>query len=626
MTVLRGMLTTWPGRLFAVALVGVLAGGAVFASRMNAAPAKQELRTQPVTRGSVVQTVSISGSVSASGQTKLAFKTNGRIAAVYVAIGQQVTSGQALAKIDTTDLENALVQAQANLRSAQLSYDRAVNSAVDAQRTLEQTQQSTQTDIANAQQTLSRLKGNYATAKVNALTFSGAIYTDLGGYQSALDVLKADLDAVLNDLDNAQRSGDIGVAVQSDYRTALSALNGAYAPLGSSQSLATTVLKPAIDDLQRSFDAIGGGVAEFDAALAAGQDTARASADFQQAMLAYTLAASRLQGALDSVNSPLGTIASGVSSAQSALNTVNTRTIKALDRSRTDLATLQSDVTIEQQRASAIKSKITQATTALGTVSDAVSGSIVTATQNVDSAVQRATQSVQSAQTAVGQQPFNIASAQTSVDNAGTVVQTAQSNLDNATLTAPASGVVASIASVVGENAASPFLVLANTSVLTLHGTVGEADVAKLRLGQVANVTVDAVGSGSRMTGRVSSLDPVGTIQQGVPVYGVDVAIDLPNSQVRAGMSGTAAVILASKQGVLTVPNLAIRTASGRRYVQVLKGGEAVDADVTFGVGSDTTTEVVSGLEDGDLVVLPQARAGATQGPRIGPGFGGGFP
>ena len=64
MTVLRGMLTTWPGRLFAVALVGVLAGGAVFASRMNAAPAKQELRTQPVTRGSVVQTVSISGSVS----------------------------------------------------------------------------------------------------------------------------------------------------------------------------------------------------------------------------------------------------------------------------------------------------------------------------------------------------------------------------------------------------------------------------------------------------------------------------------------------------------------------------------------------------------------------------------
>ena len=95
---------------------------------------------------------------------------------------------------------------------------------------------------------------------------------------------------------------------------------------------------------------------------------------------------------------------------------------------------------------------------------------------------------------------------------------------------------------------------------------------------------------------------------------------------IGAGPAGLTAGYLLAKQGVLTVPNLAIRTASGRRYVQVLKGGEAVDADVTFGVASDTTTEVVSGLEEGDLVVLPQARAGATQGPRIGPGFGGGFP
>ena len=624
MTLLRGMLTTWSGRLLALALVGVLAGGAVVASRMNAAPPKQELRTQPVTRGSVVQTVAISGSVNASAQTKLAFKTNGKIAAVYVSVGQQVTAGQALAKIDTTDLENALAQAQGNLRSAQLSYDRAVTSAGDAQRTLEQTQQSTQNDIASAQQALARLKANYATAKGNALAFSGTIYTDLGGYQSALDGLKTDLDTVLNDLDNAQRSGDVGVGIQADFRSALSSLNGAYAPLGSAQSLATTVLRPAIDDLQRAFDAIGAGVAEFDAALAAGQDTGRASGDFQQASLTYTLASSRLQGALDSVNSPLSAIATAVSSAQSSLNTANSRTIKALDRSRTDLATLQSDITAEQQRASAIKTKITQATSALGTMSDAIGGSIVSATQNLDSAVQRAAQSVQSAQTSLAQQPFNLASAQTTVENATTAAQTAQTNLDNATLTAPGSGVVASIASVVGENAASPFLVLANTSALTLHGTVGEADVAKLRLGQVASVTVDAVGSGSKMTGKVSSLDPVGTIQQGVPVYGVDVTIDLPNAQVRPGMSGTASVILASKQGVLTVPNLAIRTASGRRYVQVLKGGEAVDAEVTFGVANDTATEVVSGLDDGDLVVLPQPRAGATQGPRIG--FGGGFP
>src|SRR5258708_16518465 len=156
---------------------------------------------------------------------------------------------------------------------------------------------------------------------------------------------------------------------------------------------------------------------------------------------------------------------------------------------------------------------------------------------------------------------------------------------------------------------------------MAVHGTVGEAHVVKLKLSQVATGTVDAVGT-AKMTGKVTSLDPVATIQSGVPVYGIDVTIDLPNTQVKPGMTGTATVIIASKQGVLTVPNLAIRTTAGRRYLQVLKDGEAVDTDVVFGIANDTTTEVVSGVAEGDLVVLPAARATATARP--GPG-GGGF-
>ena len=69
MTVFRGILMTWPGRIFAVALIGVLAGGAVFVSRANAPVAKAELRTQAVTKGSVIQSVAVSGSVAASNQT-----------------------------------------------------------------------------------------------------------------------------------------------------------------------------------------------------------------------------------------------------------------------------------------------------------------------------------------------------------------------------------------------------------------------------------------------------------------------------------------------------------------------------------------------------------------------------
>ena len=625
MTVLRGILTTWPGRLFAVALVALVAGGVVLASRVNAQPAKAELRTQAVTKGSVVQSVAVSGSVAAQSQTKMSFRSTGKIAAVYVSVGQQVTAGQPLAKLDTTDLEAAVAQAESNLRSAQTSYDRTVASAGDAQRSLDQAQQSTQTDIANAQQAVTKLKTNYANARNTALSVGTVLFTDITGYQSALDALKTGIDVESNDLANALRDPAVGLNQQNDVRSAQTSINGMYGPLATSQNLSASSLKPAIDDFQRALDGIGAAVAEFDAALAADADTSRSATDFQSAMFSYNLASGRLTTALDSVNAQLNTMSTSTVSAQASLNTVNTRTNTALDRSRTDLSSLLSAVTGDQQTATSIKAKITQGGTALSTMSDAIGGSIANAIANVDTVKQRSAQTIQSAQTSVAQQPYNIAGARSSVDNAATALQNAQTNLDNAVVTAPSAGVVASIVSQVGESAASPFMTLANTSAMVLHGTVGESDVAKLRLGLVANVTVDAVGATSRMTGKVTSLDPVATIQQGVPVYGVDVTIDLPQQAVKPGMTGTANVVIASKQGVLTVPNLAIRSTGGRRYVQVLKDGEAVDTDVTFGIANDTVTEVASGLSEGDLVVLPAARATGSSNTRGGPGgFGGG--
>ena len=469
---------------------------------------------------------------------------------------------------------------------------------------------------------MTKLKANYVTAKNAALSAATTIYTDIGSFQSGLDTLKTDIDIESNDLAQAQRDPAVGLNAQSDVKNAQNAINGGYGPLSSAQSLTASVLKPAIDEWQRGIDGIGASIARFDSALASGSDTTAASADFQQSMLSYNLASQKLTSAIDSVTSPLSSIASNVTTAQASLNTTNTRTMTALDRSRTDLATLLTAVTAEPQLASSTKTKLSQAGTSLSTVNDAIGGSIVNAMQNVDATIQRSAQSVQSAQTNVAQQPFNLANAKASVDNAATNVQTAQANLDTATLYAPSSGIIASIASAVGESAASPVMVLTGSSALTLHGTIGEADVAKLKVGQVANVTVDAVGTSARMTGKVTSVDPTATIQQGVPVYGVDVTIDLPNQQVRPGMSGTANVVIASRQGVLTVPNLAIRTTSGKRYVQVLKDGEAVDTDVTFGIANDTVTEVTAGLAEGDLVVLPQSRTTST--PRPGGGFGGG--
>jgi hypothetical protein len=269
--------------------------------------------------------------------------------------------------------------------------------------------------------------------------------------------------------------------------------------------------------------------------------------------------------------------------------------------------------TANAQYTTVAKSRVSQATTPLNTLADAINGSLASAATAITTAQDRAATTLRSAASAVANIPLNLQSAQVSVDNANNAVVTASSNLDSAVLTAPSAGVVASIANQVGEfvsggNTNSAFIVLTNTQSLVLHGTVGEADVAKLKLGQVANLTVDAL-SGQKMTGRVTSLDPVATIQSGVPVYGIDIAVDVPGSGIKAGMSASASVILASKQNVLTVPNTAIRTLNGQRGVQVLKDGEVVDTVATFGLANDTVTEVVSGVSEGDIVVIPTVKA-----------------
>ncbi|HEX9266116.1 MAG TPA: biotin/lipoyl-binding protein [Candidatus Limnocylindria bacterium] len=622
MTVFRGILMTWPGRIFAVALIGLMAGGAVFVSRANAPAAKTELRTQAVTKGSVIQSVAVSGSVAAMNQTKMTFKSTGKISDIYVSVGQQVTAGQPLAKLDTTDLEAALAQAQANLVSAQNNYNRTASTTSDAQKALNQARQQAAQDLATAQAALNKLTANYSSAKSNFTSFSDNATGGISSFQDSLNTIQSQIDALIAEMSRIVGGGDTG-----DLRNALNAMSGANSPgMQNARANSVTLLSPALADYQSARSALLSVTADFDSAIAAGNDTTSIATSFQLAMTNYSIATSRLSTALDTTSAVLGTVQTAVTTAQSSLNTQSTKTLHdPFDQWRADLATLYTLVGGQQQNVSTVKLKISQATTYVNTMNDAIGGSIANATQNVTTTAQRGQQSIDAAQTSLNSKPYDLTNSQASVDNAASAVQTAQTNLDNAVVTAPSAGVVASIASQVGETAANPFMVLANTTSLVLHGTIGESDVAKVKLGLVANVAVDAVSTAGRMTGRVTSLDPVATIQSGVPVYGIDVTIDLPNSQVKPGMTGTATVIIASRQNVLTVPNLAIRTANGKRYLQILKGGEAVDTDVVFGIANDTTTEVISGVAEGDLAVLPAARATATARPGAGGGgFGGG--
>src|SRR5688572_15236698 len=157
--VVRGMVSTWPGRILVILLAALLVGGTVMMVRGNSGTAQVEYRTAEVVRASIQQTVAISGSVNPAGTARLNFRSSGRISSILVAVGQQVTAGQELARIEATDLENTLANAQASLANAESNLQRQHQSYADAQRSLENARKSANTDVANAQAALAKKIG-----------------------------------------------------------------------------------------------------------------------------------------------------------------------------------------------------------------------------------------------------------------------------------------------------------------------------------------------------------------------------------------------------------------------------------------------------------------------------------
>lgn len=182
----------------------------------------------------------------------------------------------------------------------------------------------------------------------------------------------------------------------------------------------------------------------------------------------------------------------------------------------------------------------------------------------------------------------------------------------------------------------TPFAEIVDSSRLTMTVAFSESDIAKVRVGQPATVTLDAL-SGVELGARVSAISQLGAISSGVVSYDATLTLDQSDGRVRAGMSASAAVITGQAQGV-TLPNSAITGSGSLATVSLVQGGHASQHQVAVGLRGDSRTQIVSGLRAGDEVMvtttLPPLGTGTagssssssgTLGGRLGGGgFGGG--
>lgn len=311
-----------------------------------------------------------------------------------------------------------------------------------------------------------------------------------------------------------------------------------------------------------------------------------------------------------------------------------------LDKARASLdAARASQASSAAQRASSVVSargSVTQAEQSLADAQRTLSGQqqlaaigalSASALADAQSAVTKAQQSVDSARaslsSALTQQQTGASTDAQNLRSQALAVQQAQDALDAAAqdrtdlkVYAPMSGVVSTVTATEGAvvTSGASILTLIDDTTLNLPVQIDETEIAGVKVGQRADVTLDAF-DGQTFSGKVVRVSPGATQSSGISVFTATVQLANPDGQLRAGMTAEAEIVQSEAQGLL-VPSKAVQTVRGRSYVQTpaAAGAEPERVRVQTGATDGTNTIVTDGLSAGQEVVVPGAarRAGTS--------------
>jgi macrolide-specific efflux system membrane fusion protein len=192
----------------------------------------------------------------------------------------------------------------------------------------------------------------------------------------------------------------------------------------------------------------------------------------------------------------------------------------------------------------------------------------------------------------------------------------------------PLSGVVILNNTVVGQTVDSSVVVYALADVLIAYAQVDESDIGRVHKGQKARIVLDAYPT-KPVVGTVFDILYEGKNVSNVITYGVKVRPDHVPDFFRSQMTANISFEVSRKEKALILPSFVVRTTSeGTRAVSLPptpeSDGKPVTREVKTGLENDDTVEIVSGLEEGDKVLLPQGKYVPQKAPDSSPlTFGG---
>jgi len=622
-----------------------------------------EYVTAKVERGDIIQTVSETGTVKASSEIDLNFLNSGKIAKILVKIGDKVKKDQILAELDYSDLSIKVKEAQANLEVAKANLAKLLAGATAeeiavsqagvsqaktaynaARRELEKVKNTVAENIAQAETTLSDLESKTdgdITAYEQAVTVAQiSLNNTKSTYQRAIDnketialttiedkltVADTALDTIntvitdddakdvlsvkkisyLDDTKN-NHSQTVELLTTANSSLAVAKQNKNDVKLGFKTQLNIIFINQAIDDalavLNKTFIALNNC---YDAL-----ENSVTSADFTQ---------TELDSFKINVSADLTLISTAISAAQTAQQNL----ADAVLNYDTNVSNAEENLANKQ---AALDDAIITAKNALA--SARLSGEQqTTAAQTKVNTTLEAWQ-VAKAQLAQVKAPANaqdIALQQAKIKQAQAALDSVKNQVDNSIIKAPINGTITKVEYEIGEQtqAGTPVISMLAENNYEIEVLISEADIAKVKLNDPTEITLDAFGEDVKFAGKIFFIEPAETEIQDVIYYKVIVefspspspsparasrergAIEMSLKGVKSGMTANVVITTAEKKNVLIMPSRAvIEKNGGDKIVRVLVNGLINEALVKLGLrGDEGMVEVLSGVKEGDEVV-----------------------
>ncbi len=516
--------------------------------------------TASVTRGTLVVSLTGTGQVSATNQIDLKAKAAGDIISLPVQNGQNVTRGTLIAALDDTDAQKALRDARANLQSAQLTLEKLKQPAdtlsiIQADNALAQAKQTKTTSESDLKKAYDDGFNSVANAFLDLpdtitglqdILYGTTLSAGQANYAYYADAVKQYDDAVIRYRDDA-------AARYTEARTAYDQNFISYK--ASTRYADASTVEPLVTQTYATTKAIAEAV----------KSTQNLIQFYQDRLAEHNV-------------KPHALIAAQLTNLTTYTGKTNTHLI--------DLSGIQNNIRNDR---------------------DAIT--------SAERTIQEKTQSL--AKLKAGADALDIASAELTVTQRQNAVRDAEEHLADYAVRAPFDGTIAKLSvkrsDTVGSATAIATLI---TRQKLAEISLNEVDAAKIKVGQKATLTFDAI-DGFSITGAVAEIDTVGTVTQGVVTYAIKINFDTQDDRVKPGMSTSAAIITNLKEDTLIVPSSAVKTQGNQSFVELFdtpfasstgnQGSPSATPPrqqaVEIGLTNDTSTEIISGLTEGTMIV-----------------------